>query len=84
MGEPELVGVLDDSLRNGRQQSDETTKLLLEGKTVHVRNITNSQFSGWYGRYRTKHQRLLRRRLFGQNPEEGYIVWLEPEEGAAQ
>lgn len=71
--------VVDDSLRNDRKRTDEIAKLLLQDKTVHVKGITNSDLSGWYGRFRNQHQRLLRRRLMGQDPSEGYIVWLEPQ-----
>jgi hypothetical protein len=68
--------VVDDRMREGADKYDAIAKELLAGKTVHVTGITNSDLSSWYTRMKLRSGRLLRRRLSGLDPSEGYIVWL--------
>jgi hypothetical protein len=74
--------VVDNQMRDGDDPFEAIAKQLLADKTVHATGITNSDLSSWYTRMKLRHSRLIRRRLRGQDPSEGYIVWLAPE-GAA-
>jgi hypothetical protein len=72
--------VVDDSLRNDTDGFEDVAKALVQGQTLHVTGVTNSELSSWYTRLLTRYDRRLRRRLVGREPSEGYIVWLPPAE----
>jgi hypothetical protein len=68
--------VVDDRFRGDPDGFDAIAAALIEGRTIHVTEVTNSEISSWYTRLLQRTGRRLRRRMKGSDPSEGYIVWL--------
>ncbi len=71
--------VVNDDLR-----ADEAETLIDElgaGKTVHVTGVTNADLSSYYSRALAKYGKRLRRKMHTLNGKDGYLVWLEDNDG---
>ena len=69
--------IVDDSFRTDEDQ--ELNEELLAGRTAFIPGADNNRINVLYSRFKSKHQRTLRRRQYTVNGQDGFVIWLDPE-----
>lgn len=71
--------IVDDALRT--DEDEELNEALFSGRTVFLPGADNNRINTLYSRLK-KRGRFLRRRAHAKGGQDGFIIWLDPEEAS--